>query len=233
MRPVRVCARLSFLTILLGTACMPSRAPLPAEEAFAVVGYGDSLTMGATPDASYLRHLPEEWAATSRGKWGEFGLGGHERLQSAIPDLIEHGVEVVVLMWGTNDVHSPLYELSGPTQWRDDLVAKTAESLDLLIAAGITPVVAFPPPSLDPSPEGALANLRLEDLEWLIAMEAAARDVAFVSLYSAILDEPDPAAFFDGDGIHLNPTGAAYVASQIEAVVAPLHGTWLAALEAP
>jgi lysophospholipase L1-like esterase len=212
---------------------MPSREPLPAEESFAVVGYGDSLTRGEFPEDSYLEHLPTAWATTNRGKSGEFAISGHPRLQGAIPALIEHGVEVVVMMWGTKDAYSPIYDLQGPTQWRDDVVAKTGASLDQLVAAGITPVLVVPPPSLDPSPAGVLANLRLEELEWLLAEEAAARDVAFVSLYTRMLAEPDPVAFFQPDGVHLNATGAAFVARQLEPIVAPLHEAWLAAHAAP
>ena len=176
MRSIRVCARFVCLGLLLGTSCMPSRVPLPADAPFEVVGYG-----------------------------------------------VAHGVEVVVLLWGTNEVYAPGYDRDGSTQGRDALVAKTGRSLDQLLAAGLRPVVVFPPPSLDPHPEGTLANLRLADLEWAIALEAVARDVAFVSLYTRILDEPDPAAFFAEGGVQLNETGAAFVARQIESVVAPLH----------
>jgi len=223
MRLGRSCAHLTLTAILLGTACMRSRTPLPDAASFSIVGFGDSLTVGGAPGASYLSHLPPEWSPTNRGGWGEFGTTGHGRLQRAIPSLVHHDVEIVVMMWGTSDAYSPLFELNGPTEWRDELVSKTVSSIEQLIAAGITPVVAFPPPSLDPSPEGALANARLEELEWLIAMESIARDVAFVDLYAAFRAEPDPSVYFAADGIHLNAAGGAFAARQIEQVVATLY----------
>jgi lysophospholipase L1-like esterase len=224
---------LTLTAILLGSACIPSRAPLPDAAGFSLVGFGDSLTVGGAPDASYLSHLPPEWSPTNQGDWSEFGVTGQRRLQSAIPSLVDHDVEVVVLMWGTNDAYSPLVDRNGPKEWRDELVDETVRSIEQLVAAGITPVVAFPPPSVAPTPHGAIANTRLEELEWLIAMESIGRDVAFVDLYAAFLDEPDPSAYFAADGVHLNADGAAFAARQIERVVAPLYDRWFEGVEAP
>lgn len=210
-------------TLLLGVAWVPSTTPLPSADGFSVVVYGDSLTVGASPAASYPNHWPPDWARVNRGAWSELGVTGQIRLRRAIPDLVEHDVDVVVLSWGTTDAYSPHWDERRPTSWRDEFVAEIAESLDKLLAAGITPVVAFPPPILDASPAGALANQRLEDLEWLVAVEAAARDVAFVDLFGALLDEPDPSAYFEDDGIFLNADGAAFAARQIEAAVAPVY----------
>jgi hypothetical protein len=50
--------------------------------------------------------------------------------------------------------------------------------------------------------------------EWLVAMEAMARDVAFVDLLAAILDEPEPSLYF--------------AARQIERAPTPRYDAWLA-----
>lgn len=228
MRFVHSSLSLTLLSILLGATGLSARVPLAPAPAFSVVGFGDSLTIGATPASSYLSHLPTEWSAADRANLGELALSGQARLRAAIPQLVEQGVDVVVVMWGTQDAYAAGPETSGPSDWRDPLIAETAKSLDHLLAAGITPVVAFPPPTLDPSPQGVRANERLYDLEWLIAMEAMARDVAFVDLYAAILDEPDPSAYFADDGIHLNANGSAFAARQIERAVRPVYDAWLA-----
>jgi lysophospholipase L1-like esterase len=226
MRSVGPFVRATSLAFLLSAACAPAKDAFPPASSFCVAGYGDSLTLGRTPAESYLTHLPADWGPTNRGNSGEFGIGGQARLRAAIPDLIAHGVDVVVMMWGTNDVYSPLYEDQG-TSWRDELVAETAASLDQLAAAGITPILVVPPPLFEASEQGRLADVRIADLEPLLAAEASARGVAFVDLFAAFLAEPDPSPYFEADGVHLTADGAAFVASQIEPAVTPIYDGWL------
>lgn len=225
MRLARPTIVLGLLSVLLGAAAPAARAPLARP--FSVVGFGDSLTIGAAPGSSYLSHLPAAWSRTPLGRPGELAITGQARLRAELPRLVEQGADVVVVMWGTADAYAAGPETRGVGDWRDPILAEMAESLDRLIAAGIKPIVVYPPPTLDPSPAGVRANERLFDLEWLVAMEALARDVAFIDLFAAILEEPDPSAYFDADGIHLNAAGGAFAARQIERALAPLYEAWL------
>lgn len=226
MRLARPTIALTLLCVLLGAAAPAAHAPLARP--FSIVGFGDSLTAGVAPGSSYLSHLPPAWSRTALGRPGEVAITGQARLRAELPRLVEQGVDVVVVMWGTADAYADGPETRGVGDWRDPLLTEMAASLDRLLAAGIEPIVVFPPPTLDPSPAGVRANQRLFDLEWLIAMEAMARDVPFVDLFAAFLEEPEPSAHFDADGIHLSAAGGAFAARQIERALRPLHDAWLA-----
>lgn len=226
MRLARPSIALTLVCVSFGTIAPAMRPPLVRP--FSVAGFGDSLTIGCAPGSSYLSHLPPDWSRTPLGEPGELAIPGQVRLRAALPRLVELGVDVVVVMWGTADAYAADIETRGLGDWRDPILAEMAESLDRLIAAGIKPIVVFPPPTLDPSPAGVRANERLFDLEWLVAMEALARDVPFIDLFAAILEEPDPSAYFASDGIHLNDAGGAFAARQIERALWPLHAAWLA-----
>ena len=226
MRFADWCVRLTLVLALPSTALVSARATDPPPAHFSVVAYGDSPSPVA---AGFLAHLPVEWARLDRSVEGELGREGHARLRAALPSLVDQDVEVVVLSWGASDVHASAVDADDPTRWRDELVAASAETLDRLLAAGVVPVVVFPPPALGTSPEAARANARLEDLEWPLALEVLARDVAFVDLFGSVRAEPDPAALFAADGIHWSHAGDAFVARRVQAALAPVHGAWLAA----
>jgi lysophospholipase L1-like esterase len=162
----------------------------------------------------------------NKGASGEFGIDGAVRVQNDVPTLIQNGVDVVVLMWGTNDVYSPIYEEMGPTWWRDELVTRLDQAVDVLQAAGISVVLAFPPPNVDPSDAGVLANVRLQDLLPILSSQMSQRGVPFVDLFDAVLAAPDPSPFFESDGVHLTEWGNAFVATRIAPAVQPSYDAW-------
>jgi lysophospholipase L1-like esterase len=229
MRFAHWCVRLTLVLALPSTALVSVRATDPSPAHFSVLAYGDSRGPVA---AGYLAHLPVEWARLDRSVEGEIGREGHARLRAALPGLVDQDVEVVVLSWGASDAHAAAPDADDPTRWRDDFVAASAETLDRLLASGVVPVVVFPPPDLGSSPAAARANARLEDLEWPLALEVLARDVAFVDLFASVRAEPDAAALFATDGVHWSPAGEAFVARQVQAALAPVHQAWRAARDA-
>jgi lysophospholipase L1-like esterase len=214
------------LALLVNTNCLPGPVTFPPAAEFTVATYGDSLTK--TEGGGYPAALPPEWQRVNRGVIGEFGIGGAPRLLGNVDLLAANGIDVVVMLWGTNDAYSPYYEANGPTWWRDDLVDKLLLAADALTAAGLPVVLAFPPPNVDPSEQGVLANQRLEELRPLLEAATSARGIPFVDLYGAVAVQPEPAVFFEEDGIHLSPEGKSLVANAIGEAILPHYEGWLA-----
>lgn len=223
-------ACVSALALLSHASCYPTEIFYPPPTDFGISGYGDSLMTGGAilpaADVSYLAHVPPEWSTSNRAVYGEQLVHGTRRLAADVPTLVERDVEVVVLMWGTNDVYSPFWE-EGPGGTRDTMLASLADVLDALTSAGVAVVVAFPPPTLDDSETGIVANLRMEELVPLFAAVAEDRGARFVDLRAAVLAHPEPERLLP-DGIHPGREGDAFLAAALEPAIRPAYDAWLA-----
>src|SRR4029453_3104373 len=183
-RPLRsVVLLIAVATVLL--TCRQSRSPSAVEPArFSVAAYGDSMTVGRGLPGGWPSALPSNWARYNGGNDAErgvpaLGTGGMllrtgTRRPTTAPDLITlaGSWDVVVLMWGTNDVLYPGYEddlLDVPPGWTEritpeDPISSLEGAALTLRASGLRVVVAWPPPLLPGEPVDAVANIRLQRL---------------------------------------------------------------------
>ena len=239
-------ARLLRLAVCAGLAITCWSRPSPPQvdpSAFAVAAYGDSLTSGTVTTAGWPTWLPGSWLRFNGGIDAERGVPARNvdgteaitgtRRPISPPDfqILADSWDVVVLMWGTNDVTYPGYsdELHQPPQgWQgpvitdEDLMGSIEGAAMTLQAAGVRPVVAWPPPLLEDAEAADLANARLLRMRDPLRSRLVARGVTFVDLFgelSASEDLTDPAIHYL-DTVHLNVLGANRVANLITAAIA-------------
>ena len=253
--------RTHLLAVFVGAmtlGCVPQAPPpeSPHPElaaSFTVAAYGDSLTRGPAGE-SWTTQMPAVWGRIGRGVLGETATVGAQRLaadlDSGLLTSVED-VEVLVLLWGTNDV--------GGIGWLDlpegvtvadyyadqvanhgldpDLAAGYAEGStsptdlrDRVFAAiararalGIDVVLATPPPRAD----ATTLNPQLESLGVVLCNAAAQAGVPCIDLYQAFAGhEGGAASLLDTDGIHLGPDGRLLVAELVAPVIQPLYEAW-------
>lgn len=240
---------LAALIALLSITCTPSTPhPQGAEHAaLAVAAYGDSLTTGwvlpGWPSA-----LPENWVRFNGGIDAEHGvpkrnLDGSLMMTGALrptsdPDFttLFADWDVVVMMWGSNDVLYEGYsdELSQPSpEWNaawpyqtitdEDLMGSIEGAAMTLQAAGIQVIVAWPPPTLPGQVNGALGNARLARMRGPMRARIEAHGIRFVDFFgefSVSSSVPDPTIYYL-DTVHWNELGNARAAARItEAILA-------------
>ena len=210
------------LTALIVLSCWPTPQPPAVDPSeFAVAAYGDSLTLGGgTGPGGWPSALPVSWTHFNSGKNAERAKSGAARPVSA-PDLgvLASNWDVVVLMWGTNDVTYPGYsdDLGSPTpDWpaqdvlRDEDVLGPIEGAAMTLqAAGLRVVVAWPPPLLIGASGAEIGNARLLRLRDAGRTRFGAHGIAFVDLFAAFSESPsvpDPSIYYQ-DPVHWNALG--------------------------
>lgn len=239
---------------------LPDNSPHPeAAPHFAVAAYGDSLTMDFNA-TTWTADLPADWFRIVRKTSGERSVVGAERLRgdldSGLLTSVED-VEVVVLMWGSNDgctfqwIDAP----DGVTaaEYLADQVAnhgldpaEAARRLEYSQTAtdagnslvgvslharalGVGVVLVMPPPMDTQSLCGAdLLNPRLERIRFALTIGAWAADIPFVDLYQSFGSHPSGlASLLQADGVHLNANGRVLAANLIRDAALPYHQAWL------
>ncbi len=203
-------------------SCWPTPRPATVDPAeFAVAAYGDSLTLGGgSGPGGWPVGLPAGWLRFNGGKNAERAREGAAR-PIAAPDLstLAGTWDVVVMMWGTNDVTYPGYtdELSEPDAgWPSDATIGDEEVIGpiegaamTLQAAGLRVVVASPPPLLTNAALSGIANARLMRLRDIGRARLGSHGVSYVDLFSAFSASssiPDPSIYYQ-DGTHWNALG--------------------------
>ncbi|MGH8979042.1 MAG: DUF459 domain-containing protein, partial [Acidimicrobiia bacterium] len=147
--------------------------------------------------------------------------------------LAEQDPEAVVFMIGTNDsvlVNSQDGNDDGVEDWEPDYRAKVGEMMDILVGGDAKRTVIWigPPTMRDDDRDEAVVELNR-----VMREEAAARSpyVVFLDAY-ALFADPDDGGYTDrlevdgetvrvrvGDGVHLTPAGAEYLATSVFALL--------------
>jgi len=228
--PIRV---LIFVSLLCSTLVLPSTvSAVPLD----LAAFGDSITCGTCNDGSYLgligNYLPETPNIEDHGMGGDLTSGVLGRLDTWITG--GGTADFVIILSGTVDQFQSLGGFNGQDYDEAETVANIDAMLDLILGAGMSPILAAPPVIQSPcsgstDPTCAAIATTVQSLSGALATLAGSLSVPFVDLYDAFANHPDigetpgtSSALLRGDGTHPRfLTGDDLIAQEIAAVIVP------------
>jgi lysophospholipase L1-like esterase len=182
-----------------------------------IAGFGDSITCTVCNDGSYLSLLDNYLAPApiilDHGDSADPSSLVHSRLQTWLGDP-NNTADVVVILTGTPDVYQAVGGFLNRPYSQAETLGYVDSMLDLVLNAGMEPLLAAPPPVQDPCgvPDVLTCGTidgRLFDLSVEYALLASGLGVPFVDLYSIYsadprfaIDPSQPGSLFRTDGLH-------------------------------
>ena len=216
----RSCSLIAIVTLALLIGLVDSRALADQPRKATVVCFGDSIT-----NRGYYEPLGKLLNVETINA----GVGGHSSamgLRRIKKDVLDHQPDVVVVLFGTNDMRVDSPRVYVPvTKYRKNLEA----IVDACAEIDAHVVLCTPPPI-----EAAtyFTRHKKEDFEKLGGLEKALQDygaavqevaeqheLPMVDLNAILTDEPN---WMSKDGVHPSPKGNSILARHIAGAVAPL-----------
>ena len=224
---IRALTRLWFLSLLLAAPTAAVALPLD------IAGFGDSITCDTCNDGSYLSQLDTYLSEAPIIQDHGVSSDLTENILSRLDTWITGGgtADYVIVLAGTVDTYQAVGGFNNQAYDPDETLTNITDMLNLIIGAGLSPVLAAPPlvqdPCGSPDPTCATIDADLLALSGTLATLAGSLSVPFVDLYDAFATHPDigepqgsALSLLRGDGLHPQyDTGDDLIASEIAAVI--------------
>jgi lysophospholipase L1-like esterase len=219
---------ISFLLILLPS--LASAAPLT------LAAFGDSITCDTCNDGSYLEllqnYLPEAPTIDDHGVMSAPTADVLGYLQTWID--ASNTADYVIILSGTPDTYQAVGGFLDRPYSEAETVGHIQDMLTLVFDAGMSAILAAPPPVVDPcgysvDPTCSEIDASLASLSGALASLASSMSVPFVDLYDAFINDPawgiapgTAGSLFRSDGLHpqLYP-GDDLIAQEISGAIIP------------